>query len=337
MAARHKRVPQFTVTMLLLFISCSGLSQTVAATDDDILSFMPAIIAATQKMIPIVPPPIPEAPISGFGNVRIAKTDIFNRLQPMGQTSEFISSWDSLGNNVRDDLTFFNLSGNDSNTRLGVVSINTFDAQHRPLSSSYSYEFTNDNLDQGTKEYVYVGGRLHSTLSESIFTSDITGSVTTNSETVFQYGVNSRLIGATIITSQPNSNSITTEQHTISYSANNRANSHRVIRTDNITNTSDETIHTHRYDSAGNLIESITITSTNQKIVKTFQPLNGNLITSNVEVSDQASGAVVAKIEIEGTYETGICIMRGPNDPYVIEGNITASIPYSPNVGCIKR
>lgn len=333
-----KHLPQILLVTALLCFSQTSLSQTTKSDEDDILDFMPAIIAATQQQSQIPPPSMPEPLVTGLGNFRIAKTETFNRSQPMGRATEFISSWDSSGNNVRDDLTVFDLfGGNPTLVTHTVVSNITYDDNNRPLTSRYKTMYTNGNQDIGSKQYRYQGGRLSAITTESTFTSDITGSVTTNINTVLQYGGNNRLIGAKVTISQPQSSVISTEQHTVSYDSNNRVKSHRVIRSSNITNTPEETLHSHRYDSTGNLIESVTITPTNVKAIWTFGPLIGNKSTGSIVSMDQSTGAVLSDSIIVGTYEVGVCTLRGPNDPYVIEGNITASRPYSPNIGCVKR
>jgi len=332
-------------SILVLTILCnSQVSWSQASgTEGDILGFMPAIIAAAKLKRQAPPvlqpnPPKPKPPVNGVGNFRIAKTEIFNRLQPKGRMSEFILTWNSSGNQIRDDLTIFNLfGGNPTQINHTVVANTTYDGQNRPRSKNYITAYTNGNQDIGTKQYRYQSGRLHSTVTESTFSSVVNGSTSTDNNMVFKYGGGNRLIGATVTISQPHNSIITTEQHTVNYSSSNRVKSHQMVRTSNLNNSSMKDVHTHRYDSSGNLIESVTITATNLKVTKTYGPIIGNKSTGRILVIDQTSGAVISDNTIVGTYENGVCTLRGPNDPFVIEGNITASIPYSPNVGCIKR
>ena len=320
----------------LAFLSNVVWPQTSNSVDGDLLDFLPAIISAVTREPQVLPPPAP--PVTGLGDFRTVKTEIFSLIEPAGRNSELVSSWDSSGNKVRDDLRVFNLSGgNPSDVFLTVVSNISFDGQSRPTASSYTTAYANGNQELGTKEYRYINGRLQSTVSQSTLTGSTVDSVTTNSEIVFKYSGVGRLLGATVTASQSQSSIVSTEQHTVGYDSSNRVNSHTVVKTSTISSTPEETLHTHRYDFEGNLVESVTIAPNNLKIVKTFGSIEGNKITSSVIVSDQASDALFSHSVIESTYEVGPCTRRGPNDPFVIEGNITASFPYSPNVGCIKR
>ena len=337
-----KGVQQILLMAILLCSNQASLPQTNMA-EGDILDFMPAIIAAAKRQRQAPPPlkpqpPIPNPPVNGLGNFRIAKTEIFNRLQPAGKMSTFVLTWNSSGNQIRDDLTIFNLFGGDP-TQINhtVVANTTYDGQNRPRSKSYTTAYTNGNQDVGMKQYRYQGGRLHSTVSQSTFNSVATGSITTNSNMVFKYGGGNRLVGSTVIVNQPRNSISTTEQHTVSYDSNNRVRSHEMVRTNNIDNSLDKDVHTHRYDSAGNLVESVTIAATNLRVTKTYGAIIGNKSTGRIRVVNQATGDVLSDNTIVGTYEAGVCTLRGPNDPFVIEANITASVPYSPNVGCIKR
>jgi len=331
-----KYVSQISSLVILFCLNLASVSQTTSASDD-ILDYLPAIIAGVTRDAE-ASPTAPEPPTSGLGNYRSKRTEIFNRLQPMGKVSEFINSWDSTGNITEGNLTVFGLfGGNPSEIRMTVVSNTNHDEQNRPISSSYNSTIDANTRALGNKQYRYQNGKLQSTSGQSILTSNVTGTNTSNIETVFQYTDGNRLIGATVTFTRLNNSIVTTEQHTVAYNSNNRVNSQRVVRTDNVTNIPEETLHTHRYDFTGNLIESITVTATNQEIVKTFQTITGNQVKSTILARDQASGAVVSNSLIIATYKIGVCVLRGPNDPFVIEGNITASFPYSPNVGCIKR
>jgi len=338
MISKKKSAQEKLLFIVLFCLSPVSVSQTTASTTPvDILDFLPAIIAGIKSDVDTAPP-LPDPPTDGVGNFRIAKTEIFNRLQPVGKLSELINSWDSVGNVIEENVTVFDLFGDSpSGVNSTVVSNTEYDQANRPLSSSYTNTIDADTQDAGTRQFDYQNGKLQSTLGVSILTSKTEGTITTNIETVFEYSASNLLIGATVVISQSNNNIISTAQHTVGYASNNRVNSHRIVMTNNATNTSDETIHSHRYDSVGNLIESVTTTSTNLEIIKTFGSLVGNQASSTVLVRNQVSGETLSNTLIVATYELGVCVMRGPDSPFVIEGNITASIPYSPNVGCISR
>jgi len=339
MVVCRKYLSQKWLVPLLLCWNQVALSQTMA-DEDDILGFLPAIIAAAinnSETTPAEPPVTPvEPPIGAVGNFRLAKTEIFSRVEPTGKASTLIIGYDSLGNTVRQDLTGFNLVFDPTEINLTVVSTTSHDDQGRPILSNSNTTIINSGSEISSKRYRYQSGRLHSTESESVSTSDSTASLTTNSNTVFQYGSDNRLIEATVTTSQTNSTNVTTEQHSVSYDSNNRVNSHRVIRTSNILPASEEILHTHKYDSAGNLIESVTETP-QLLAINAYGTLVGNEITNSTVVRNKSTNAILSDFILVATYEVGVCRLRGPNHPYVIEGNITASSPHAPNVGCLVR
>lgn len=336
MTVAGKDLAYAALILPLVFFSNVVWSQPSNTVYEYLLDFLPVITSAVAREPQVLPPPAP--PVTGLGDFRTVKTEVFSLIELAGRNSELVSRWDSSGNNVRDELRVFNLSGgNPSDVLHTVVSNISFDSQSRPTASSYTAAYTNGNQELGTKEYRYINGRLQSTVSQSTLTGSTVGSVTTNSEIVFKYSGIGRLLGATVTVSQPHNSIVSTEQHTVGYDSSNRANSHTVVKTSTVSTTPEETIHTHIYDSTGAVVESVTTAPNNLKIVKTFGRIEDNKIRSRVIVSNQVKGTIFSHSVIEGTYEVGPCVRRGPNDPFVIEGNITASFPYSPNVGCIKR
>ncbi len=336
-----KLLSSLTLVLILICSNQVSIAQATNPAQSDILDFIPAIIAAAMQNRQTLPPPKPTSPPvvppSGSGNFRYVKTDIYNRMSPLGKMSELITTWNSSGNDIRSNLSVFALfAGNPSQVQLTTTANRVYNSQNKPLSEDFLSQFITGpqagNQTSGIKRYHYNNsGRLHSTTSES-FTN---GAAEANSETIFQYGGNNRLLGAAITTSK-NGAVNTTEQHTLSYDANNRVTSHQVVRTSVFDNSSELILHTHRYDTAGNLVESITL-APRFKNTLTYLQMSGNKRTTRAVSVDRSTNTVTSRFDIETTFASGICTLRGRNDPLVIEANITASVPYSPNAGCIKR
>jgi len=268
MSIWKKSLSRVSVIVALLCLSPISVSQTITPSDD-ILDFLPAIIAAAiSETETTVTPPL-EPPVNGLGNLRFTKTEGFNLIQPTGRSSELITSWDQTGNYVRQDLTAYDLfAASPSQVRSTTVFNIDYDEQNRPRSSAYTSMIDADTQEVGTKQYRYLNGRLQSTSAEATITNSVIGSITTSIETVFEYAQNNQLVGATVIVSNRNDGSNTTEQHFVGYDSSNRVNSHRVTRSNNITNTPEVTVHSHSYDSVGNLAETVITTPTNIEVTK---------------------------------------------------------------------
>jgi len=292
--------------------------QTNQQSSGDILDFIPAIIAASKK--PVDPPKPP--PISGKGNFRAVKVDVFRRINPIGKLSDNSLTWDSAGNIVGESLNTFDVFGGQPSQIVQSINVSrSFNTNNDPVSESFST--TPDSVVQttGNKQYIYTGTRLTKLISTGSFNDTPLPPIETN----YTYNSAGRLTGA-LVTNNQNVN----EQHSLTYNNINQIISRQVI------DSAGENINfTYGYDATGNLVE-ITREDDETELTRTFQPISGNQQVTRSFGILKSNGEILVDDDFITTYAPGVCTIQTPNSGLSIETSITFG-PAPPHLGCLTQ